>query len=95
MFPMKRFVSSGLMVLLLGTLHAGGEDRTERLGEPLFRLTHDRLETEEPVKETRAVTVSAPVSRTFLMRMRVARAGCSEERPESVRSSCHTVPIET
>jgi hypothetical protein len=59
MVPMKRFVSSGLMVLLLGTLHAGGEDRTERLGEPLFRLTHDQLETEESVKETRAVTVDS------------------------------------
>jgi hypothetical protein len=56
---MKRFVSSGFMVLLLGTLHAGGEDRTERLGEPLFRLTHDQLETEESVKETRAVTVDS------------------------------------
>ena len=57
MDQMKRAVGFGFVVLLLSTLQAGGEDLDGRLGDPVFRLTHDQIGTQEPVKDTRAVTI--------------------------------------
>jgi hypothetical protein len=47
----------GLIVLLIGKVCTGADNREERLGEPITRMTHDQLETVGTAKETRAVAV--------------------------------------